>query len=414
MKYGLIGEHLTHSFSKVIHEKIGDYVYEIKEIAKENVDSFMKEKDFLAINVTIPYKETVIPYLDYIDSSAEKIGAVNTVVNKQGKLYGYNTDYFGMKSLILKIGLEIKDKKVLIIGTGGTSKTATAVISDMGAKEIIYVSNIKVDNAYTYEEIYKDHTDAEIIFNTSPVGMYPKNDGIPIDLSKFPRLEGLLDVVYNPIRTNLVIEAQRLGIKAEGGLYMLGAQAVYAYEHFMGVCVDKTICDSIFNDVLSQKDNIILTGMPSSGKTTIGKLLAERTGKKFVDTDDEIVKKTGMDIPSYFAKHGEAEFRKIESQVIKEISCNNSLIIATGGGAILNYDNIRRLKQNGKIYFLDRSLDKLMPTSDRPLSSNISALEKRYKERYPIYKSTCDIRVDGNGTPSQVADIIYEKYLKKF
>jgi len=412
MKYGLIGEHLTHSFSKVIHEKIGDYVYEIKEIAKENVDSFMKEKDFLAINVTIPYKETVIPYLDYIDSSAEKIGAVNTVVNKQGKLYGYNTDYFGMKSLILKIGLEIKDKKVLIIGTGGTSKTATAVISDMGAKEIIYVSNIKVDNAYTYEEIYKDHTDAEIIFNTSPVGMYPKNDGIPIDLSKFPRLEGLLDVVYNPIRTNLVIEAQRLGIKAEGGLYMLGAQAVYAYEHFMGVCVDKTICDSVFNDVLSQKDNIILTGMPSSGKTTVGKLLAERTGKKFVDTDDEIVKKIGMDIPSYFAKHGEAEFRKIESEVIKEVSCNNSLIIATGGGAILNYDNIRRLKQNGKIYFLDRSLDKLMPTSDRPLSSNISALEKRYKERYPIYKSTCDIRVDGNGTPGQVADIIYGEYQK--
>lgn len=412
MKYGLIGEHLTHSFSKIIHEEIGDYVYEIKEIEPENVDSFMKEKDFLAINVTIPYKETVIPYLDYIDDSAKKIGAVNTIVNKQGKLYGYNTDYSGMKALALKIGLEIKDKKVLIIGTGGTSKTATAVVGDMGAKEILYVSNIEVVGAHSYEEIYAKHTDVEIIFNTSPVGMYPKNDGTPIDLSRFPKLEGLLDVVYNPIRTNLVIEAQKRGIKAEGGLYMLGAQAVYAYEHFMGTSVDKTLCDSIFNKVLSQKDNIILTGMPSSGKTTIGKLLADKTGKTFVDTDDEIVKKIGMDIPSYFAKYGEAEFRRVESEVIKEISPKNSLIIATGGGAILNYDNIRRLKQNGKIYFLDRCLDKLMPTSDRPLSSDISALEKRYKERYPIYASTCDVKVNGNGTPNEVADIIYGEYTK--
>lgn len=412
MKYGLIGEHLTHSFSKIIHEEIGDYVYEIKEIEPESVDSFMKAKDFLAINVTIPYKETVIPYLDYIDDSAKKIGAVNTVLNKNGTLYGYNTDYSGMKALALKIGIEIKGKKVLIIGTGGTSKTATAVVTDMGAREIIYVSNIKVEGAYSYEEVYANHTDAEIIFNTSPVGMYPKNDGTPIDLSKFPKLEGLLDVVYNPIRTNLVIEAQRLGIKAEGGLYMLGAQAVYAYEHFMATSVDKTLCDSIFNKVLAEKDNIILTGMPSSGKTTIGKLLAEKTGKTFVDTDDEIVKKIGMDIPSYFAKYGEAEFRKAESEVIKEISPKNSLIIATGGGAILNYDNIRRLKQNGKIYFLDRCLDKLMPTSNRPLSSDITALKKRYDERYPIYKATCDIQVDGNGAPDEVADLIYGEYQK--
>ena len=412
MKYGLIGEHLTHSFSKIIHEEIGDYVYEIKEIEPQNVDSFMKKKNFLAINVTIPYKETVIPYLDYIDDSAKKIGAVNTIVNKNGKLFGYNTDYFGMKALALRIGLEIQSKKVLIIGTGGTSKTATAVAADMGAGEIIYVSNAKVEGAYSYDEIYANHTDVEIIFNTSPVGMYPKNDGTPIDLTKFPKLEGLLDVVYNPIRTNLVIEANRLGIKAEGGLYMLGAQAVYAYEHFMGTSVDKSICDSIFNKALSQKDNIILTGMPSSGKTTIGRLLAEKTGKTFIDTDDEIVRKTGMDIPSYFEKYGEAEFRIVESEVIKEISSKNSLIIATGGGAILNYDNIRRLKQNGKIYFLDRNLEKLMPTSDRPLSSNISALEKIYNERYPIYLSTCDVKVDGNGTPNQVADTIYGEYQK--
>ena len=412
MKYGLIGEHLTHSFSKIIHEKIADYVYEIKEIEPQNVDSFMKSKSFLAINVTIPYKEKVIPYLDYIDNSAKKIGAVNTVVNKNGKLYGYNTDYSGMMGLINKIGLNIKEKKVLIIGTGGTSKTATAVISDMGAKTIIYAYKFKSDSACSYDEIYKHHTDIDIIINTSPVGMYPNNDGIPIDLKKFPKLDGILDVVYNPLKTNLVIEAQSLGIKAEGGLYMLVSQAISAYEYFMDKKASDTLCDTIYNDILSQKENIVLTGMPSSGKTTVGKILAEITGKAFVDTDDEIIKKIGMDIPTYFSKHGEAEFRKIESDVIKEISQKNSLIIATGGGAILNNDNIRRLKQNGKIYFLDRSLKNLSPTSDRPLSSDIDALKKRYDERYPIYTSTCDVKIDANATPSEVANIIYGEYKK--
>lgn len=412
MKYGLIGEHLTHSFSKVIHEQIGDYVYEIKEIEPQNVDAFMRARDFCAINVTIPYKETVIPYLDYIDPSAKKIGAVNTVVNKNGKLYGYNTDYFGMMALVSKIGLDIKDKKVLVIGTGGTSKTATAVINDLGAKEIIYVSNIEVAGALSYDEVYKSHTDAQIIFNTSPVGMYPKNGGIPIDITKFELLEGILDVVYNPIRTNLVIKAQDKGLLAQGGLYMLGAQAVYAYEYFMDTRVDKSICDTVYNTVLKQKDNIILTGMPSSGKTTIGKILASKTGKTFVDTDDEIVKKIGMDIPSYFAKYGEKAFRDIESEVIKEVSVNNNQIIATGGGAILKEENITYLKQNGNIYFLNRDLEKLIPTSNRPLSSDMDALKKRYDERYPIYTKTADIIINGNGTPNEVANYVYGEYNK--
>ena len=412
MKYGLIGEHLTHSFSKVIHEQIGDYVYEIKEIEPQNVDAFMKQKDFCAINVTIPYKETVMPYLDYIDSSALQIGAVNTVVNKNGKLYGYNTDYFGMKALISKINLEIKDKKVLIIGTGGTSKTATAVTKDLGAKEIIYVSNIAVNGAYTYEEIYSSHTDIQVIFNTSPVGMYPKNEGMPIDIDKFPYLEGVLDVVYNPIRTNLVIKAQSKGLVSQGGLYMLGAQAVYAYEYFMDTQVDKTVCDTVYNTVLKQKDNIVLTGMPSSGKTTVGKILANLTGKTFVDTDDEIVKRINMDIPSYFEKFGESEFRKIESEIIKEFSVKNNQIIATGGGAILKDINVNYLKQNGNIYFLNRSLENLIPTNDRPLSSSIEALKKRYDERYHIYTSTADVIIDGNGTPNEVATLIYGEYNK--
>ena len=412
MKYGLIGEHLTHSFSKAIHEQIGDYVYEIKEIEPQNVQGFMEKRDFCAINVTIPYKETVIPYLDYIDDSARQIGAVNTVVNRNGKLYGYNTDYFGMLALINKVGVEIKDKKVLIIGTGGTSKTATAVIKDLGAKKIIYVSNVESEIALTYEQVYESHTDVEVIFNTSPVGMYPKNDTMPIDLEKFPMLEGLIDVVYNPIKTNLVLKARGLGVNAQGGLYMLGAQAVYAYEHFVSKTVDKSLCDKAYKSVLSQKDNIVLTGMPSSGKSTVGKVVASKTGKTFVDTDSLIVDKIGMEIPKYFELYGEAQFRCVESEVIKEISAKNNLVIATGGGAILKADNVRFLKQNGEIYFLDRSLENLMPTGDRPLSSSKEALEKRYNERYHIYCSTADVKIDGNGTAKEVANLIYGEYNK--
>lgn len=412
MKYGVIGEHLKHSFSKEIHAQIGDYQYEIKEIEPNNLEAFIKERDFLGINVTIPYKEKVIPMLDYVDPSALKIGAVNTVVNRDGKLYGYNTDYSGMKALAERIGLEIKGKKVLVVGTGGTSKTATEVLRDMEAREIIYVSNIEVQGAFSYEEVYAYHTDCEIIFNTSPVGMYPKNDGIPLDLEKFPKLEGVLDVVYNPIRTNLVLKAQELGISAQGGLYMLGAQAVYANEHFMSHKVDKSVCDKVYKNVLSGKDNIVLIGMPCSGKTTIGKRLSEITGKTFVDTDDEIVKKIGMSIPEYFEKHGEDEFRRVESLVVSEVNAQNNQIIATGGGVILRSENIRRLKQNGLVYFIDRDLELLCPTDDRPLSSNKEAMKKRYEERYSIYKSSCDVAIDGNGTVEQVADEIFKEWQK--
>ena len=409
MKYGLIGEHLGHSFSKVIHEKIGDYVYEIKEIEPENVESFIKAREFMGINVTIPYKEKVIPMLDYVDDNARKIGAVNTVVNKNGKLYGYNIDYSGMRALVLRVGAEIEGKKVLIIGTGGTSKTAKAVVTDMGAKEIIFVSNIEVNGALSYEEVYAFHTDVDVIFNTSPVGMYPKNNATPIDLKKFPKLTALIDVVYNPIKTKLVREAQALGIKAEGGLYMLGAQAVYAYEHFSGNTVDKSLCDQIYNDVISEKNNIILVGMPSSGKTSVGKAIAELTGKQFVDTDVKIVEAEGTDIPTIFKDKGEAYFRDLEAKIVEEVSKLNGFVIATGGGAILRESNVDNLKQNGKIYFLDRSLSKLIPTEDRPLSSSREAVEKRYNERYGIYKSVADVIINGDGSVDEVAKELYKE-----
>ena len=403
MKYGLIGEHLGHSFSKTIHEKIADYVYEIKEIEPDKVEEFMRAREFSGINVTIPYKEKVIPMLDYVDDSAKKIGAVNTVVNRNGKLYGYNTDYSGMKALVLRVGAEINGKKVLIIGTGGTSKTARAVVTDLGAKEIIFVSNIQVEGALSYEEVYANHTDVDVIFNTSPVGMYPKNNSCPIDLSKFDKLTALIDVVYNPIKTKLVREAQARGIKAEGGLYMLGAQAVYAYEHFSGNKATKELCDCVYNDVINEKSNIILIGMPASGKSSVGKKVASLTGKQFIDTDEEIVKSEGKEISTIFSESKEAYFRDIESKIIENVSKFNGYVIATGGGAILREANCDNLRQNGKLYFLDRDLELLIPTSDRPLSSDRASIEKRYNERYDIYCSVCDVRVNGNGTVDEVA-----------
>lgn len=403
MKYGLIGEHLGHSFSKAIHEKIADYVYEIKEIEPDKVEEFMRAREFSGINVTIPYKEKVIPMLDYVDESAKKIGAVNTVVNRNGKLYGYNTDYSGMKALVLRVGAEVSGKKVLIIGTGGTSKTARAVVTDLGAKEIIFVSNIQVEGALSYEEVYANHTDVDVIFNTSPVGMYPKNNSCPIDLSKFDKLTALIDVVYNPIQTKLVREAKARGIKAEGGLYMLGAQAVYAYEHFSGNKATKELCDSVYNDVINEKSNIILIGMPASGKSSVGKALATLTGKQFIDTDEEIVKEAGKEISAIFSENGEKYFRDLEAKIIEEVSKLNGYVIATGGGAILREASCDNLRQNGKLYFLDRDLELLIPTSDRPLSSDRASIEKRYNERYDIYCSVCDVKINGNGTVDEVA-----------
>ena len=411
MKYGLIGEHLGHSFSKVIHEKIGDYVYEIKEIEPENVEKFIAAREFCAINVTIPYKEKVMPMLDYIDDKAKKIGAVNTVVNRGGKLYGYNTDYDGMTALVKKVGAEIDGKKVLIVGTGGTSKTAKAVTCDLGANEIIFVSNAEASGAISYEELYKNHTDVDVIFNTSPVGMFPRNYNSPLDITKFPNLTAVIDVVYNPLRTQLVMSAKNLGLKSEGGLYMLVSQAVYAYEHFMDKEISKEIVDEIYKEIVNEKSNIVLIGMPSSGKTTVGKLLASKTGKAFIDTDEEIVKEYG-DIPTLFKEKGEAYFRDVEAKTVEEVSKLNGMIIATGGGAILRHSNVQALKQNGALYFIDRDPELLLPTSDRPLASDREAVMKRYNERYEIYCKSADCQINGNGTPSEVADLILKEYLK--
>ncbi len=404
-KYGCIGKKLTHSFSKEIHSRLADYEYELIELTEEEVKPFFESKDFTAINVTIPYKQTVIPYLDSISSIAERIGAVNTIVNKNGKLYGYNTDYYGMKALIERVGLDLKNKKVLILGTGGTSKTAQVVAADMGADKILTVSRKNQEGSITYEDAVSTHSDAHIIINTTPAGMYPDCESKPIDISPFLRLEGVIDAVYNPLRTNLVLEAHARKIKAEGGLYMLVMQAVVAVERFLETEIPKEIAHKVFASVLASKENIVLTGMPGSGKSTVGRLL-NFEGYNFFDTDAEIEKTCACTIKELIVKQGEEAFRDLESLVIGNLSAESARIISTGGGAVLREENVRRLRRNGRIFFLNANPSRLRATEDRPLSDTNEKLKKLYNERIGIYKATADVIVPDTEKPEDEAEYI--------
>lgn len=398
MEYGLIGEKLGHSFSKIVHNELSDYTYELKEIPKEEFASFMEKADFKAINVTIPYKQDVIPYLYEIDKKAEEIGAVNTVVNKNGKLYGYNTDCLGLEALIAFEKIDIKDKKVLILGSGGTSKTAFVVAKNLGAREIYCVSRTAKDGLIDYHTAQSLHNDADIIINTTPCGMYPNVQTKALSIDNFKKLSALIDAVYNPLNSRLVLDAKNKGIKAIGGLYMLVAQAVFASEKFTDSKISSCEIERIYKKLLGEKENIILIGMPTSGKTTIGKALATKISKTFVDSDEEIVKKEGKSIPQIFSLVGEKGFRIIETQVISQIALKQGVVVATGGGVVLNKENIDLLKANGKVIFLDRPLDKLITTDDRPLSSSRDALEKRYNERYDLYCKSADIVIKADGS----------------
>ena len=393
MEYAIIGEKLGHSFSKEIYEPYFSMNYGVKELKPEEVDSFMKKKDFKGINVTIPYKQTVIPYLDEISDVAQKIGAVNVIVNDNGRLKGYNTDFSGLKANIENMGIDLQGKNVLILGN---------------AKTINKVSLNKKPDTITYEEA-KQRTETQVIINTTPVGMYPKIDGCLIDLDDFPALEGVFDAVYNPLCTKLVVAAKKRGIKACGGLYMLVSQAIFAVEKFKNEEVSQAIAKSIFKDIYKSKENIVLVGMPGSGKTTVGKLLAKKLGREFIDTDEEIVKKYG-EISAIFEAQGESGFRKIEADTIKEIAAMQSKVIATGGGAVLKEENIDYLKQNGRVYFVDRPIEQIAVTSDRPLSQTREELKKRYDERYEIYLKCCDKRIVSDTTAENAVSSIEEDF----
>lgn len=402
MEYGCIGKKLGHSFSAVIHAKLGNYDYRLCELTETELTDFMTKKDFKGINVTIPYKETVIPFLDNIDESAKKIGAVNTVINNNGILTGYNTDFYGMTELLKKGSVELAGRKVFILGTGGTSKTARAVAKSLAASEINVVSRNPENGEISYDEMYKRADEVEVIINTTPVGMFPKPDAFAVEPEKFPNLSGAADAVYNPLTTEFISRARACGANAVNGLYMLVAQAAKAAELFFN---DKTMTektDKVFSEIYKEKFNIVLIGMPGSGKTTIGKIVANALGREFCDTDGEFVKSNGA-IADYFNSNGEAAFRDKESEIVSKLGAKNGLVIATGGGAIIRAENVKHLKQNGIVFFLDREVENIIPTSDRPLGSDREAIRKRYEERYPIYCSAADIKVDSNRDVNTVA-----------
>ena len=447
MEYGLIGEHLSYSYSKDIHERLSPCAYELRELPREGLDAFLREAPFLGINVTIPYKEAVLPYLSWISPEARAIGAVNTIVKRNGRLLGYNTDYFGLKALAARAGVTFRSRRVLILGAGGAAKCARALAQDEGAVSVTHaVRNPREPGQIRLDSLGPD-CNCEILINCTPVGVSPNEEDCPADLKSLPCLKGVLDLIYNPLRTNLILDAQEAGIAAEGGLYMLVAQAVAARRVFDGIPgqagkgvleipgqagddedvmagndrpsihgddtvmagqpgadvdvmagSDRPSVDACYNALYRAKRNLVLTGMPTSGKSTLARLVAGKTGRRVVDTDTLIPEKAGKSIRQIFAEDGEARFRAWESEVIGELSRQTGLVIATGGGAVLDWQNVRRLRRNGTILYIQRDLERLTATADRPLSSDRTALEALYERRKAAYERAAEVIIDNNGS----------------
>ena len=404
-KCGLLGEHLGHSFSPQIHQRLADYDYRLFEMPENEIEPFLRSDRFDAINVTIPYKEKVMPFLSEISDEARRIGSVNTITRLEGGgLRGDNTDYFGFSYMVKKSGVSIEGKKVLILGSGGSSKTARTVCADLGASEIRIISRSGDDN---YQNLH-NHRDASVIINTTPVGMYPRNGEAPITLSDFPAVEGVLDIIYNPARTQLLLDAKKLGIPYINGLCMLVAQAKRARDIFLGTETDDSEIDQITASIAAETGNVILVGMPGCGKSTVGALIAERLGRRLIDTDTMIEKKAGMTIPEIFERFGEEHFRKIESECVSEAGRLNGTVIATGGGVVTKSVNYEPLHQNGKIFFINRKIDDL-PTDGRPLSQAHRPKEL-YEKRLPLYKQFCDAEVNNDRPAIQTACEIIKLY----
>lgn len=392
MKSGLLGRKLGHSYSPQIHEYFGSYSYELFEKEPEEIGNFLKNGDFTGINVTIPYKKEVIPYLDEITPLARRMGAVNTIVRRQdGTLLGHNTDYYGFSSMVSRSGISVSGKKVLVLGSGGASNTAVKVLEDMGATVII-ISRSGVNN-YTNLHL---HWDAAVIVNTTPVGMYPNTGASPVDLRLFPCLEGVLDMVYNPARTQFLLDAETLGLPHENGLWMLVAQAKEAAEYFGGKPIPDSMIESVYRKMSGKMQNIVLIGMPGCGKSTVAALLSEKLGRKAVDADAEIVKLSGKTIPEIFAADGEEVFRNFETQVLEELGKQSQLIIATGGGCVTKQRNYCLLHQNSRIFWLNRDLE-LLPTDGRPLSQSTKLMDM-FADRKPMYEAFADHVVNNNGS----------------
>ena len=400
MKSGLLGRTLAHSYSPQIHSYLGKYSYELFEQEPENIGEFLKKSDFTAINVTIPYKKDVMPYCTELTDCAKKMGAVNTIVRRpDGKLIGHNTDYFGLHYTFQRMGISLNNKKVLVLGSGGASVTTVIVLRELGANVVI-VSRSGENNYYNLHL----HGDAAMLVNTTPVGMYPNAGVSPVDLDVFPNLEGVLDIIYNPARTKLLLDAAQRNIPCENGLWMLVAQAKEAAEWFTGTKISDEVIPVIYEKMCKRMENIVLIGMPGCGKSTVGKVLAEQLGLPFVDADTEIERIAGISIPEIFENYGEDEFRKLETQVLSELGQKSAHVIATGGGCVTRNENYPLLHQNGTIYWIQRDISNL-PTEGRPLSQ-AEKLEKMYSVRKPMYEKFSDSIISNDGCVDHTVESI--------
>lgn len=391
MRTGLLGRKLSHSYSPFIHSLLGDYQYELFEREPHALKALLDQEDLKGLNVTIPYKKDIIPYLDALSPIAQKLGAVNTVVRtSDGNLHGHNTDHYGFHQLMKKSGIDVSGKKVLILGSGGASNTVVQVLKELNAEPVI----ISRSGEYNYGNLHI-HRDAKVIVNTTPVGMYPDTDATPVDLRQFPLLEGVIDLIYNPCRTRLLLDAEKYGIPNINGLWMLVAQAKRSAELFLGTQLPDSIIGDIHHKLNAKMRNIILIGMPGCGKSTVGKALSGMLGRPFFDSDTEVCELTGKSIPQIFREDGESAFRKAESQVLSDLGKRSGIILATGGGCVTVPENKSHLQQNSTVIRIERKLEKL-PTNGRPLSQTISVYEM-YEKRAPLYSQFSDTTVSNDG-----------------
>ena len=403
MRCGLLGKTLGHSYSPQIHAQLGDYSYELFEKQPEELENFLRHGEFDALNVTIPYKKAVLPYCAVLSDAVKAIGSANTLVRQpDGTLFADNTDAFGFSCIADECGVDIAGKKALVFGSGGASVTAQYVLKTRGAREVLVLSR---SGEHNYENLDKN-TDVEILVNTTPLGMYPNNGASPVDLTRFPRCEAVLDVVYNPARTALLLQAEALGIPHAGGLLMLVAQAKRASELFTGSAIADTRIGEIYRTLAVQMQNIVLVGMPGCGKSSIGTLLAEKLDRPFLDADAEIEKAAGMPIPDFFKLYGEAAFRDLESRVLAELGKRSGAVIATGGGAVLREENYAALHQNSTIVWLTRDLARL-PINGRPVSQTTS-LDALFAARKTRYERFADHIIDNNGALDDTVRAILE------